>query len=461
MLEWWLSSYYEKLADGRIRCINDEIPFEIPRGWEWARLKAIVYNHGQLTPTQSFSYIDIGSINNKDLCLKEKENIVEAKEAPSRARRIVEKEDILYSTVRPYLHNMCIVDRDFTAIPIASTGLAVMACHKGLNNKFLFLYMQSPQFDLYANDGDNAKGVAYPAINDEKLYNALIPIPPVEEQDKICVFFDELLPYLRKYDYSQSQLDALNKSIKVKLKKSILQEAIQGRLVPKDSNEEPASSLLERISAEKLKLLNEGKLKKKDIVDSVIFKGEDNKYYEKLGDRILELDDEIPFDIPESWKWERLGHLFAHNTGKALNHGSSKGVSHKYLTTSNVYWNHFDFSDVRSMPFTDEELEKCTVKNGDLLVCEGGDVGRAAIWPYDYDICIQNHIHRLRAYYPLCTPFYYYVLKLYKGIGKIGSKGIGIQGLSSGALHNIIVPVPPIGEQERIVLKVTELLGLL
>ena len=246
-----------------------------------------------------------------------------------------------------------------------------------------------------------------------------------------------------------------------RLPKSILQEAIQGHLVPQLAEDELASVLLDRIQEQKHKLLKEGKIKRKDVFNSVIFKGDDNKYYEKLDDRILDLDDEIPFDIPESWTWERLGHLFDHNTGKALNHGSSKGVFHKYLTTSNVYWNHFDFSDVRSMPFTDEELGKCTVKKGDLLVCEGGDVGRAAIWPYDYNICIQNHIHRLRAYYPLCTLFYYYVLLLYKGIGKIGGKGIGIQGLSSGALHNIIVPVPPIEEQERIVLKVTELLMLL
>lgn len=254
-----------------------------------------------------------------------------------------------------------------------------------------------------------------------------------------------------------SERIALDQSLLTRLPKSILQDAIQGKLVPQEPTEEPAGFLLEKIKIEKNKLLKEGKIRKKDIIDSFIFKGEDNKYYEKIGDIIQDVSEEVPFGIPEDWRWIRLGFLFAHNTGKALNRAVTSGVLRKYLTTSNVYWNRFDFNEVREMYFSDSEVEKCTVRKGDLLVCEGGDFGRSAIWTFDYDICIQNHIHRLRAYYPISIEFYYYVFALYKGIGHIGGKGIGIQGLSSGALHNLVIPLPPIKEQERIVSKIKEL----
>ena len=235
------------------------------------------------------------------------------------------------------------------------------------------------------------------------------------------------------------------------LKNSILQMAVQGKLVPQDPNDEPASVLLERIRAEKEQLIKEGKIKKEKN-PSVIFRGADNLPYEKVGkNEPVCIADEVPFDIPESWEWVRLGEIFQHNTGKALNSSNKSGVLLEYITTSNLYWDRFELENLRSMYFTENEIEKCQVSKGDLLICEGGDIGRAAIWLKDYKICIQNHIHRLRSYVPLCTRFYYYVFFLYKYAGWIGGKGIGIQGLSSNALHSLLVPVPPIAEQERIV----------
>ena len=189
--------YYEKVGKNEPVLVED-LPFDIPDTWSWTRLKDIVYNHGQKTPTSDFSYIDIGSIDNKRQKLSSVENIITADKAPSRARKIIKFGDILYSTVRPYLHNMCIVDKDFSCEPIASTGFAVLSCEKGIYNQFLFYYMLSPIFDLYANSTENAKGVAYPAINDDRLYKAIIPIPPQSEQERICLRIKEVLNHIEK-----------------------------------------------------------------------------------------------------------------------------------------------------------------------------------------------------------------------------------------------------------------------
>lgn len=224
-----------------------------------------------------------------------------------------------------------------------------------------------------------------------------------------------------------------------KLKNSILQLAIQGKLVEQRSEEGTAEELFAQIQEEKQRLIAEKKIKKEKSLPEIA-------------------DDEKPFDIPESWMWVRLGDLFQHNTGKALNSTNRIGVSLKYITTSNLYWNRFELENLREMFFTDTEVEKCTVKKGDLLVCEGGDFGRAAIWQSDDSIRIQNHIHRLRAYKAICTEFFYYLFYLYKHAGWIGGKGIGIQGLSSKAIHVLVFPLPPLAEQKRIVAKIEELL---
>ena len=440
---------YEKVGKKEPVCIADEVPFEIPRSWEWVRLSKIVYNRGQMTPAEDFCYIDIGSIDNKNQKLSDKENIIAADKAPSRARKIIAVGDILYSTVRPYLHNMCIIDRSFSHPPIASTGFAALTCHTGFLNEFLFYYLMSPDFDSYANNTDNAKGVAYPAINDNKLYHALIPVPPKTEQERIVEKIKKVLPYIDKYGATYLKAESLNNDFSNRLKKSILQEAVQGKLVPQNPADEPASVLLERIRAEKERLTQEKKIKR-DKHESVIYR-RDNSHYEKLDGIEGCIDDEIPFEIPDSWEWCRLGTLFQHNTGKALNSSKVTGTKLSYITTSNLYWDRFELDKIKEMFFGENEIEKCTVTKGDLLVCEGGDIGRAAIWNYDYPIRIQNHIHRLRSYCQLCIRFYYYVFYLYKSKGLIGGKGIGIKGLSSNAIHQLLFPLPPLTEQNRIV----------
>ena len=237
------------------------------------------------------------------------------------------------------------------------------------------------------------------------------------------------------------------------LREKVLDLAIRGKLVPQDPNDEPATVLLERIREQKKQMVKDGKLKAKDIKnDTIIFKGDDNLHYEQFADGTVKcIEDEIPFDVPNSWQWVRLGKIYEHNTGKALNSSNTEGVMLTYITTSNLYWDRFELDSIKEMPFTDAEIEKCTVKKGDLLVCEGGDIGRSAIWCYDNEIRIQNHIHRLRSYISLSNRFYYYVLYLWKMQERIGGQGIGLQGLSSKALHKILVPLPTINEQQNIV----------
>ena len=226
------------------------------------------------------------------------------------------------------------------------------------------------------------------------------------------------------------------------LRNSILQEAISGRLVPQDPNDEPASALLARIREEKARLVKAKQISKRDF-------------------EVLPItEDDVDYEIPTSWEWVRLGDIFKHSTGKALNEANKKGTLQDYITTSNVYWGYFKLDKLRQMYYTEDEKEKCMATKGDLLVLEGGDVGRAAIWDRDYDIFLQNHIHKLRAYVPVCTEFYYYCLYLFHDMGLVGGKGIGIQGLSSGALHQIIFPLPPLAEQKRIVAKLEELLPI-
>ena len=306
---------YEKIGD-EVRSLAGEVPFEIPDSWEWARLGSVVYNRGQTSPSTEFCYIDIGSIDNKNQKLNPTDTTIAPDKAPSRARKLVDMGDILYSTVRPYLHNMCIIDREFPHIPIASTGFAVLTCHANLLNKYLFYYLMSPDFDAYANNTDNAKGVAYPAINDDRLYKALIPIPPVAEQHRIVSAIDSVNMPLCEYGSKEETLRILNTSFPENLKKSILQEAVQGKLVPQDPSDEPAEALLERIRVEKQRLIKEGKVKK-DKRESVIFR-RDNSHYEKLDGVERCIDEELPFEIPETWAWVRIGTILSVSSGDSL-----------------------------------------------------------------------------------------------------------------------------------------------
>lgn len=231
------------------------------------------------------------------------------------------------------------------------------------------------------------------------------------------------------------------------LRASILQQAIQGKLVEQRPDEGTGEDLFQQIQAEKQALIKAGKMKKEKQLPEIS-------------------EDDVFFEIPETWHWCYVGDIFSHNTGKAMNSSAKKsdksGSIQKFITTSNLYWDSFDFTTVKEMFFTDDEISRCSVTKNDILICEGGAYyGRTAIWPYDYDICFQNHIHRLRPYKAVVERFFYYLFRFYRENGKMQAKGTAMPGLSSIALHSMIIPLPPYAEQQRIVAKLEEILSLI
>ena len=325
--------------------------------------------------------------------------------------------DLIMNIVGPPLGKLAIIP---TTLPQANFNQAAVLIRPYKYKDNLVLYLKSYLEEMSEINSIATRGSAGQVnISLTQSQNMRIPLPPLAEQQRIVTEIGKWFALIDQIEQGKVDLQTAIKQAKSK----ILDLAIHGKLVPQDPNDEPAIELLKRINPD--------------------FTPCDNGHY------------------PVGWCQTILGELFNHNTGKALNSSNKEGVVKDYLTTSNVYWNKFDFSVIKQMPFKESELDKCTVTKGDLLVCEGGDIGRSAIWNYDYDICIQNHIHRLRPKTDLCVSFYYYTLAYLKENNLIGGKGIGLLGLSSNALHKIEMPLPPLAEQHRIVHKIEGLFSVL
>ena len=451
-----LSSYYEKFATGEVKCIDDEIPFEIPKGWEWTRIRNISQSYIGLTysPTDvsSRGTIVLRSSNIQDGKIVLNDVVRVSKEISKKLQ--VEKNDIIICA-RNGSAKLVGKSAVVTDVTEPMTFGAFMAICKTALYQYVSIFLQS---DLFFSQLRGVSGTTtINQLTQNNFNDFWIPIPPANEQKRIVEKLQNVSPFIERYSKSQETLNLMNIQIKEQLKKSILQEAIQGKLVPQIAEEGTAQELLEQIRQEKQKLVKEGKLKKSVLTDSVIYKGDDNKYYEQIDKENKEITEDILFDLPNKWQWCRIGTIFMHNNGKQLNKGNSKGKLMKYITTSNLYWDGFVLDNLKEMPFENNEIDRCMAVKGDLLVCEGGDIGRSCIWNYDFPIMLQNHIHKLRPYIPLCTKFFYYIFNLYNLAGLIGGKGIGIQGFSSKALHNTLVPLPPLKEQYRIVTQIEKL----
>ena len=311
-----LSSYYEKfLATGEMKCIDEEIPFEIPQGWEWCRISSIFQLNPKIEANDdtlaAFIPMEaISAVYSSEYSYYERR----WKEIKSGFTQFADG-DIAFAKITPCFQNRksAVFSNLPNGIGAGTTELKVLRPYGETINRFFALYfLESPYFI----DEATFKGTAnQQRIASGYLENKLFPLPPIEEQCRIANKIAEVVPMVDRYGTAQTKLDNLNVELKNILKKSILQEAIQGKLVPQIVEEGTAQELLEQIKQEKQKLVKEGKVKKSALTDSVIFKGDDNKYYEQIGTEIIDITNEIPFEIPKNWIWTRLKNFCSVCTG--------------------------------------------------------------------------------------------------------------------------------------------------
>ena len=465
-----MSSYYEKiLATGEVKCIDEEVPFEIPRGWEWCRMGSIGDWGAGATPAKghpdyyggSILWLRTGELNNGIVYDSEVKVTKKAlQECSLRMNRIG---DVLIAMYGATIGKVAIVGKELT------TNQACCACTPfGIYNYFLFFFLMGSQIDFIKK----GEGGAQPNISREKLVSHLMPIPPLTEQYRIVEKIQYLLPLVEKYSDSQILQDKLNSEIKDKLRKSILQEAIHGKLVPQIAEEGTAQELLEQIKAEKQKLVKEGKLKKSALNDSVIFRGDDNKYCEKSGEDTICIDDEIPFDIPANWAWVRLDDIcsFIHR-GKSPKYSLIKKypvVAQKCNQWSGFSIEKAKFIEPQSISSYKEEYflqDKDLMWNSTGL----GTLGRMAIYykklnPYELAVA-DSHVTVIRPYKQHVVSeylYYYFASNTVQSVIEDKSDGSTKQKeLSTKTVKSYHVPLPPMEEQKRIVEKVEELTQLL
>ena len=454
------NSYYEKmLATGEVKCIDKEIPFEIPDGWEWCRVSSLFQINPKVVAEDNTSaaFIPMEAISagyGSEFRYYEKK-WGEIKSGYT----VFADNDIAFAKITPCFQNRksAIFEGLPNGIGAGTTELKILRTYgETINHWFVLYFLESPYFI----DEATFKGTA----NQQRiivgyLENKLFPLPPLAEQKRIVDKIGLVMPIIDKYSKSQGLLDKMNVELNECLKKSVLQEAIQGKLVPQIAEEGTAQELLEQIKAEKQNLVKEGKLKKSALNDSVIFRGDDNKYCEKIGKSVQCIDEEIPFEIPESWVWCKFQDIANSELGKTMNKASDKGSEVPYLCSINVYWDKVDLSNVKVAPFSIAEKEKYLLQKGDLLICEGGEVGRCAIWSNDKTMYYQNALHRVRFYGNTSSKFIQNVIRSYKTMGIIdkNSKGMTIKHFTKTALNSLYIPLPPFQEQQRIVAQIEKL----
>jgi len=429
---------------------EEENPFEIPDNWSWTTIGNIAF----VTKLAGFEYSSTiaPNLTTKGIPLFKGKNIQNSEVIynfegyiPEGISDELERSQITRKCLlTPYvgtIGNIGIHNREGKYHLGSNVGKIETYCPNLTLDEYLFYYLKSPQG--YEELTKFKKATAQESISIDAIRQVYIPLPPLAEQKRIVTAIEKFMPLIEEYGNKETELKVFNEQIGTLTKKAILQEAVQGKLVPQIAADGNAKDLLEEIKKEKAKLIKEGKLKKEKPLPEIT-------------------EDDIPFDIPESWCWCRFGDVFQHNTGKTQNSSveTKNGTLRKFITTSNLYWNEFDFTKVKEMLFSENELKRCTVTKGDLLICEGGEYGRSAIWKYDYDVCFQNHVHRARAIKEnsLYIDFYFYLLFLYKSIGYIEGRGVGIKSLSTENLHQVIIPLPPLAEQKRIVSAIEQII---
>ena len=463
------NSYYEKFADGKVVCIDDEIPFEVPESWQWERWGNLSYfiQYGYNAPAEETG--DIRMVRISDIqdgkvlwatvpfCHINKSEI---------DAYLLQKDDILFARTGGTVGKSFLVND--VPCPSIYAGYLIRTRYSNmLSAQYMKYFMECELYWEQLRNGTIA--TAQPNCNGKTLAKMILPIPPYNEQIRITEKMNKVLKQVCKYGESQDRLDKLNIQIHDLLKKSILQEAIQGRLVARDNSDEPASILLQRIKDEKLRLVKEGKLKKKDVVDSVIFKGDDNKYYERIGSDIYDITDNIPFDIPANWNWCRLKDVVSIFTGATFKKEDastgSKGV--RVLRGGNI--SPFELvmkPDDLFLPCA-KIKESILLRHNDIVtpaVTSLENIGKAARVQKELnDVTVGGFVFILRSF--LCNDWLSQYLLALLGSPSMGEYMKSVTNKSGQAFYNIgkerlamaMIPLPPIKEQQRIVAQIERL----
>ena len=461
-----LSSYYEKfLATGEVKCIDGEIPFEIPDTWEWCRVSSLFQINPKVVAEDDTiaAFIPMEAISagygSEFRYYKKKWKEIKF------GYTSFADDDIAFAKITPCFQNR--KSAIFKGLPngigAGTTELKILRTYgETLNRWFVLYFLESPYFI----DEAVFKGTAnQQRIIVDYLENKLFPIPPLAEQERIVAKIRLIMPIIDKYSKSQEHLNKMNTELNESLKKSILQEAIQGRLVPQFAEEGTAQELLKQIKTEKEKLVQEGKLKKSALTDSVIYKGDDNKYWEKNEKEIVCIDDEIPFEIPATWIWVRLDDICSYiQRGKSPKYSPIK--KYPVIAQKCNQWTGFciekaQFIDPNSLPsYAEERL----LQDEDLMWNSTGlgTLGRMAIYqsalnPYEFAVA-DSHvtvIRPLKAYVLSQYLYYYFASDTVQSVIEDKSDGSTKQKeLSTTTVKNYLVPIPPYREQQRIVEKV-------
>ena len=466
------NSYYEKiLATGEVKCIDEEIPFDVPQGWEWCRVSSLFQINPKVVAEDNTSaaFIPMEAISagyGSEFRYYEKK----WGEIKSGYTAFADN-DIAFAKITPCFQNRksVIFEGLPNGIGAGTTELKILRTYgETINRWFVLYFLESPYFI----DEATFKGTA----NQQRiivgyLENKLFPLPPLAEQERIVGKIGLVMPIIDKYSKSQELLDKMNVELNECLKKSVLQEAIQGKLVPQIAEEGTAQELLEQIKAEKQKLVKEGKLKKSALDSSVIFRGDDNKYYELIDDSLVCIDEFLPFQIPETWVWCKVKDLLEIQTGASFKkeqaNANKKGI--RILRGGNILPNKYIFKD--DDVFVSEEFVNANtiLKKNSIItpaVTSLENIGKMAVIETDYNNVsaggfvfiispyIQDFNHSLLLAYFLQSPF---LIEAMRGITK--KSGAAFYNLGKERLKELYLPLPPMTEQSRIVSKINEILS--
>ena len=468
-----MSSYYEKiLATGEVKCIDEEVPFNIPATWNWARLSNItsilgdgIHGTPEYDATGTVYFINGNNLSNGSIEIKADTKKISEQEA-EKHKRLLNSTTVLVS-INGTLGNVAFYNGENVILGKSACYFNLMG---NIDKQYIKHILETEYFTEYAKNvatGSTIKNVPLAGMR-----NFLIPVPPITEQHRIILGMVRLAHSIDRYNDAQTKLDLLNNVLNEKLKKSVLQEAIQGKLVPQLAEEGTAQELLEQIKTEKQKLVKEGKLKKSALNDSVIFRDDDNKYYEQIGKSVLCIDEEIPFGIPENWVWVRLDDICSYiHRGKSPKYSDIKKypvVAQKCNQWSGFSLEKAKFIDPQSVSSYSEEQ---FLKDEDLMWNSTGlgTLGRMAIYdsrlnPYELAVA-DSHVTVIRSYkhYAMAKYLYFY-FSSYTVQSVIEDKSDGStkqKELATKTVKAYLVPLPPLAEQKRIVEKVNQLTQLL